>query len=132
VHLSAPFVQDQFRRPTVAVGHKSDLRVKGLKKIFANDRRKYLTLLAIDLGEQMIAFPDNAYRDRTHVVTSEVTVVQLRIDGDLFVIAGSSPNTASRSRDANSEAPGTATNAAALSKLIDAAYSDIKARVESG
>jgi hypothetical protein len=28
--------------------------------------------------------------------------------------------------------PGTATNAAALSKLIDAAYSDIKARVENG
>ena len=28
--------------------------------------------------------------------------------------------------------PGTATNAAALSRLIDAAYSDIKARVENG
>jgi hypothetical protein len=28
--------------------------------------------------------------------------------------------------------PGTATNAAALSRLIDAAYSDIKARVEHG
>jgi hypothetical protein len=28
--------------------------------------------------------------------------------------------------------PGTATNAAALSSLIDAAYSDIKARVEHG
>jgi len=28
--------------------------------------------------------------------------------------------------------PGTATNAAALGKLIDAAYSDIKARVENG
>ena len=28
--------------------------------------------------------------------------------------------------------PGTATNAAALSELIDAAYSDIKARVENG
>lgn len=28
--------------------------------------------------------------------------------------------------------PGTATNTAALSKLIDAAYSDIKARVENG
>ena len=28
--------------------------------------------------------------------------------------------------------PGTATNAAALSGLIDAAYSDIKARVENG
>jgi hypothetical protein len=28
--------------------------------------------------------------------------------------------------------PGTATNAAALNKLIDAAYSDIKARLEHG
>jgi Domain of unknown function (DU1801) len=28
--------------------------------------------------------------------------------------------------------PGTATNAAALSRLIDTAYSDIKARVENG
>jgi hypothetical protein len=28
--------------------------------------------------------------------------------------------------------PGTATNAAALSSLIDVAYSDIKARVENG
>jgi hypothetical protein len=28
--------------------------------------------------------------------------------------------------------PGTATNSAALSKLIDAAYSNIKARVENG
>jgi hypothetical protein len=28
--------------------------------------------------------------------------------------------------------PGTATNAAGLSRLIDAAYSDIKARVENG
>jgi hypothetical protein len=28
--------------------------------------------------------------------------------------------------------PGAAANAAALSKLIDAAYSDIKARVENG
>ena len=28
--------------------------------------------------------------------------------------------------------PGAATNAAALSRLIDAAYSDIKARVENG
>jgi len=28
--------------------------------------------------------------------------------------------------------PGTATNAAALSRLIDAAYSDIKARIENG
>jgi hypothetical protein len=28
--------------------------------------------------------------------------------------------------------PGTAMNAAALSRLIDAAYSDIKARVENG
>jgi hypothetical protein len=28
--------------------------------------------------------------------------------------------------------PGTATNTAALSRLIDAAYSDIKARVENG
>jgi hypothetical protein len=28
--------------------------------------------------------------------------------------------------------PGTATNAAALSRIIDAAYSDIKARVENG
>ena len=28
--------------------------------------------------------------------------------------------------------PGTATNAAALSRLIDTAYSDMKARVENG
>jgi hypothetical protein len=28
--------------------------------------------------------------------------------------------------------PGTATNAAELSRLIDAAYADIKARVENG
>jgi hypothetical protein len=28
--------------------------------------------------------------------------------------------------------PGTATNATALSRLIDTAYSDIKARVENG
>jgi hypothetical protein len=34
--ISAPFVQDQFRRPTIAVGHKGDLRVKGLKKVIAN------------------------------------------------------------------------------------------------
>src|ERR1700693_32517 len=51
VQISAPFVQDQFRRPTVAVGHKSDLRVKGLKKIFANALRKYLILMAIYLRE---------------------------------------------------------------------------------
>src|ERR1700733_5968301 len=88
VHISAPFVQDQFRRPTVAVGHKGDLRVKGLKKIIANALWKYLILLAIYLREQMIALPDNTHHDRTHVVTSEVTVVHLRIDGDLFVIAG--------------------------------------------
>jgi hypothetical protein len=51
VQISAPFVQEQFRRPTVAVGHKSDLRVKGLKIIFANALRKYLILMAIYLRE---------------------------------------------------------------------------------
>ena len=53
---------DQFRRPTVAVGHKGDLRVKGLKKIIANALRKYLILLAIYQREQMIALSDNADR----------------------------------------------------------------------
>jgi hypothetical protein len=51
MQISAPFVQDQFYRPTVAVGHKGDLRVKGLKKIIANALRKYLILLAIYLRE---------------------------------------------------------------------------------
>ena len=51
VQISAPFVQDQFRRSTVAVGHKSDLRVKRLKIIFANALRKYLILMAIYLRE---------------------------------------------------------------------------------
>jgi hypothetical protein len=69
-HISAPFVQDQFRRPTVTVGHKGNLRVKGLKKIIANALRKYLILVAVYLREQMIAVPDNADHERTHVVTS--------------------------------------------------------------
>jgi hypothetical protein len=33
--IGAAFVHDQFRRPTVAVGHKGDLRVKSLRKIVA-------------------------------------------------------------------------------------------------
>jgi len=49
--ISAAFVPDQFRRPTVPVGHKGDLSVKSPKKIFAGALREYLILPAIYLRE---------------------------------------------------------------------------------
>jgi hypothetical protein len=42
VQISAPFMQHQFLRPTVAVGHKSDLTVKEFEEVIANTLREEL------------------------------------------------------------------------------------------
>ena len=78
---------NQFRCPTAAVDDKGDLSVKGLRKIIASALRKYLILVTIYLCEQMIAVPNNADHHGSHFVAADVPVVQLRIDGYLFVIA---------------------------------------------
>jgi hypothetical protein len=67
-------VQDQFGGSIFAVCDKSDLSVKGIKEIFAKALWKYLVLIAVYLGKQVIAVPDNVDRYRTHFVTSKVSV----------------------------------------------------------
>src|ERR1700688_193181 len=62
VLVHAPLMQNQFRRPPVAVGHKSNLSIDHLEKIIAIAFWKYLNLwLSGGLHKQMIAFPRNGH-----------------------------------------------------------------------
>ncbi|HEX4169467.1 MAG TPA: hypothetical protein VHZ55_28735 [Bryobacteraceae bacterium] len=80
VQISAPLMENQFRRSPVAAGHKRDLSVKHLEKVIASALRKDLDILSAPLHEKVIALPNNANSNGTQVVASDVAVVQLRID----------------------------------------------------